>query len=589
MKKSAKLLIPLSILLLIGCNSSPKPDTPTDTDTPTTTQDQDKDKTNSDLPNFFKNGDVSFTDPQEIEILNQTQKDAILAEANKNIDPQYKMEWEYVGGLIHFYDHGEIINGPYKGQKLVTYIQDCDGPCFAVETNKLAFDETNHKITVLGKHSKIDESEFGMGYSKIFADKIDKTTEIKGLSLPEKIKLPNTDAYIAIETRDETFNFDGDQLPDFTSLFKDPEYGTIYFNQSENTGEMTFGCFYIESPDKLVSKYRYDPGFFVSGTEDKDGLISYKPAPIQWKNGEKSTDLAKEYAFSDTGCGIGGMCYTVEDVDSKDLILVGKSSSGIDLYEAKEPMKNQTIETFYTYWASAKELPVLKQDSESQKHIDTFLKLRPVLFWQDPLQRWSIVVSKEVKPAAECGKPVIYLYPQEKTDVNVKVGIEKLTETIPAYPRNGWTVSANPDGSLYNYADGKNYPYLYWEGQSYGKSSPSRGFVIERNKLSRFFDDSLAKLGLNTQEASDFKDFWVTRMLDNQEPYFFISFVGTQEFNKVAPLTITPTPDSLLRVFMYYKPLRNFVSVPSQELKAPTRKGFSVVEWGGTSSIPWRK
>ena len=48
-----------------------------------------------------------------------------------------------------------------------------------------------------------------------------------------------------------------------------------------------------------------------------------------------------------------------------------------------------------------------------------------------------------------------------------------------------------------------------------------------------------------------------------------------------AKLVITPKPDSLLRVFMVYKPLQQKITVPEQELKPFTRKGFTVVEWGG--------
>ena len=60
------------------------------------------------------------------------------------------------------------------------------------------------------------------------------------------------------------------------------------------------------------------------------------------------------------------------------------------------------------------------------------------------------------------GKPVIYLYPEEPTEVTVKVDIDGVfTSTYPAYG-NGWTVTAQPDGTLTD-AAGREYYCLFWE------------------------------------------------------------------------------------------------------------------------------
>lgn len=60
-------------------------------------------------------------------------------------------------------------------------------------------------------------------------------------------------------------------------------------------------------------------------------------------------------------------------------------------------------------------------------------------------------------------KPVIYLYPEKKTAVTVKLNYAgELTCTYPAY-NDGWKVSASPDGTLTD-AAGQTYNYLYWEG-----------------------------------------------------------------------------------------------------------------------------
>ena len=40
--------------------------------------------------------------------------------------------------------------------------------------------------------------------------------------------------------------------------------------------------------------------------------------------------------------------------------------------------------------------------------------------------------------------------------------------------------------------------------------------------------------------------------------------------------------NTLIRVFMAWKAADSFVELPEQELTAPERTGFTVIEWGGT-------
>jgi len=68
-------------------------------------------------------------------------------------------------------------------------------------------------------------------------------------------------------------------------------------------------------------------------------------------------------------------------------------------------------------------------------------------------------------------------------------------------------------------------------------------------------------------------------MQDNR--YSLIHFAG-KEYTDTAPLNITPKPDSMLRVFMEYKPLDEKIAIPPQKITPFERKGFAVVEWGGT-------
>ena len=183
----------------------------------------------------------------------------------------------------------------------------------------------------------------------------------------------------------------------------------------------------------------------------------------------------------------------------------------------------------------------------------------------------------EIDPNADY-KPVIYLYPTEKTEVTVKLDYHgQLTCTYPAY-NDGWTVTASPDGILTN-ANGQAYNYLYWEGETYTQYDLSKGFCVKGEDTAAFLEDALAKLGLNRREANEFIVFWLPLMQEN--PYNIISF-QKDVYTESAKLTVTPTPDTVIRVFMAYKSADNYVEIEAQELTAPAREGFTVIEWGGT-------
>ncbi len=175
-------------------------------------------------------------------------------------------------------------------------------------------------------------------------------------------------------------------------------------------------------------------------------------------------------------------------------------------------------------------------------------------------------------------KPVLYLYPEETTDVTVRLDFAgELTCTYPSYG-TGWEVTAQPDGTLTNRADGKEYSYLFWEGVSDQEWDLSEGFVVKGSDTAAFLQEKLAYLGLTPREYNEFIVYWLPRMQDNA--YNLICFQG-EAYTERAKLAITPEPDSLLRVFMTYKPLEEEISVPAQELKPFAREGFTAVEWGG--------
>ena len=177
-------------------------------------------------------------------------------------------------------------------------------------------------------------------------------------------------------------------------------------------------------------------------------------------------------------------------------------------------------------------------------------------------------------------KPAIYLYPTEKTTVNVQVQtVGRMNFTIPAYPQGGWTVTAYPDGTL-NYLN-KTYPYLYYEAALPDSSLnlPTNGYVVAYGDLHGFFTNTLPTLGLNSNESADFAQYW-ERALPKAN-YYFIGVVPQSELDTLAPLSISPTPDTTLRVTLYFKPLDTKIEVNPPTILNVTRNGFSAIEWGG--------
>jgi len=178
-------------------------------------------------------------------------------------------------------------------------------------------------------------------------------------------------------------------------------------------------------------------------------------------------------------------------------------------------------------------------------------------------------------------KPVIYLYPQHEQQTSVKIDyMGTLSITYPDYS-DGWNVVAYPDGKIVNLVDNKEYSYLFWEGVDNGASYDlTTGFVVKGSESAEFLQQSLSKLGLTAKEYNEFIVYWLPKMINNK--YNLIHFATKQEYADRVKLDINPVPDSILRIFMVFKKLDDAKIIIPQNLRSFERKGFSVVEWGGT-------
>lgn len=177
-------------------------------------------------------------------------------------------------------------------------------------------------------------------------------------------------------------------------------------------------------------------------------------------------------------------------------------------------------------------------------------------------------------------KPIIYLYPEQTTNVLVKFGKpENLTHTYPKY-EDKWQIVAQPNGDLTD-DKGRHYYALYWEGQNLNELKAKDGFIVKGVDTIPFLEEKLALLGLTEREANEFIVYWLPELESNE--YNFVRFKTKSEIDASMPLSIEPAPDTVIRVMMEFKPANGTEQVMAQNFPlVPERRGFVVVEWGGT-------
>ena len=194
--------------------------------------------------------------------------------------------------------------------------------------------------------------------------------------------------------------------------------------------------------------------------------------------------------------------------------------------------------------------------------------------------QYTRIIADEVYELELCAKPIIYFYPETPTLCSAKITLSgDLTCTYPAHGKDGWqNFTAYPDGTLI-FPDGSEYYALYWEGKQGTNFDFSQGFCVKGEDTASFLAWALKAQGLTAKEANEFIIYWLPLMQNN--PYNVISF-QTTAYTEGAVLDITPTPDSLLRVFMAYYPSSEAVEIAPQTFAGFDRQGFTVVEWGGS-------
>lgn len=449
---------------------------------------------------------------------------------------------------------GRIPEGEYADYTLYRAAIPCESLCMSEPYYRLLW-KADSTVVLLKRYSDAD-------LTAIRSDvRVLEDARIPEFDFPKSLRTPQGVELALDEWRERDFELRGRKF-----AFRDANAGDVFADDYDETIEgAPLNGFYVPSPDGTFAVYKVPVPFMGEG----DGV-----ADITWADdGSKNT---YDYRYTDiNGCGSFNLASVVAPtaIDrAKDLIPVGKASNGDSVFGFRDPA-HPVLKAVYDAYAQIPEGGVAKSYEE-------FLASKPVFIWIDSLGRFIKFQRTSYLPAVECGKPVIYLYPETTTDVSVKIepqGGMRVSE--PSYD-GGWNVRATPEGALTDLRDGSSWPYLYWEGRGGLYETPRQGWVVKRENVPAFVRGTLAAYGLNEKEIADFAEFWLPRM--TAKPWYFVTFLGTRDMDRLAPLDISPKPDTVFRILMDYRPLDAPIAAEAPSAPRPVRReGFTVIEWGG--------
>lgn len=179
--------------------------------------------------------------------------------------------------------------------------------------------------------------------------------------------------------------------------------------------------------------------------------------------------------------------------------------------------------------------------------------------------------------------PLIYLYPTEPSFISLKINTPLVSTQLPPDKDGYWNSIASHDGTLMT-QDSLKHKFISYEFLRSDFKRPDKGVVIEGSKLEEYLRNDLwKKQGLTNSEIND---YWQdTKPRVKSSPYYFVSLIDRSEIDRVLPMEVNPKPDTIIRNMTYILPLSqapsmSIMPLEEEKLKAPERKGFTVLENG---------
>lgn len=450
---------------------------------------------------------------------------------------------------------GKVENGPLAGgHVLVQNRSECEMWCSASTPPA----DTAHYVQFNGYIIPVNtNSGFSFSDNKVRLGQNFTGDPAITKNQASAIDIPNSD-YGLINAQPIGFasGREGDKI-DY--LFTDPVAGSIYRSKND--------CFVSTRPDHVRLSYRLGFDYINEST----GVLN-----INMLDGSKNSEAYQFIASYHS-------CYDLIESTwlkpNERLVKVGEFPNGDDVYKLANTQDAHLIEKY-----EDKNTLASYEGGKNKYLYDEYLAFNPYLYWQDPFGSWVQFMNRRFETAAEKCKPVVYLYPQKTGDFSVYVKPNGgFTKTIPDYG-NGWHVTATPDSKITDKKSGVTYPYLYWSGINTDIPSITEGWIVATKDVQEFLIQKLTKLGLNSQEITDFNEYWITRFEKEGAKEYKIMFLPQRIFEQLAPLSVVgdEAPKSVIRVMMYAQPAQNGDVLLEQILPpTPTRTGFTVVEWGG--------
>ena len=378
------------------------------------------------------------------------------------------------------------------------------------------------------------------------------------------------------------------------SAFDADDILTLYVVSARSDGEVTITANEKEEYELIVEngvfRYRFEPDIqpYRMGDVNNDGEFNVADVVLlqKWLLAVPDTHLANWKAVdfcNDNVLNVFDLCLMKQELTKKMVTTYVEPDErfewGVPFYVLKDGLKlySGPDESYDVIASIPADTRLIETGAMNGNSTWLFTEYNGQCGWINTLGadgKMVIYFEEATK------KPVIYIYPEQETDVHVELELteSELNTTYPKYD-NGWDVTAYPDGMLLNKADGSHHKYLFWDAVNCRtRFDFSKGFCVAGSDTESFLKEKLTYMGLNEQEMNEFIVYWLPLMEHNA--YNLISFQGDAYTNS-AKLKITPTPDSECRVFMAYVPLENAVAIEPQQLETFERNGFTVVEWGG--------